>query len=145
MLDGSNKYACEVCHVKPEAEWRFYLSKLPRVLTIHLNLLQFTELRAAAKIPVASDCPFRTSFDDWTTAKCAKTAPVHQLTAIIVHHGGYSTSGHYYAFIHKQELAQWYKFDDSIVTTTTEESIEKLLLFSPKTKKAYLLFYSASE
>lgn len=144
MLDGSNKYACEVCLTKTEAERRFFLSKLPRVLTIHLKLFQFTEHAAGVKIPVATACPWEMRFKQWSTQECARSDSLYRLTAIIVHNGGYSTSGHYYAFIRR--ASQWFKFDDSTVTCTNETTIESFLFFSCRTKKtAYLLFYSADD
>lgn len=143
LLDGTNKYACEFCLTKTEAERRFFLSKIPPVFTIHLKLFQFTAMRAGAKIPVATPCPFRMRFNKWCTAKYAKTAPMYELTAVIVHNGGFSTSGHYYSFVKERESGQWYRCDDATVTVESEEHIESILFSSAKSKKTgYLLFYS---
>ena len=147
MLTGTDKYACEVCNTKTEAERRFLLSKMPRVFTIHLKLFQFTAHRAGAKIPVATPCPLRMRFDNWCTKDCAQKAPWYKLTGIIVHTGGYASSGHYVAYLLKQEFKQWYCFDDSIVSPVTVQTIEELLLYQPtRTRKTnYLCFYTAEE
>lgn len=146
MLNGTNKYACEVCLTKTEAERRFFLKKIPPVFTIHLKLFQFTATRAGAKIPVATPCPFRMRFNRWCTKEYEKTTPTYELTAVIVHNGGFSTSGHYYAFIKNREWNQWYRFDDATVTEESEAQIESLLFSSAKSKKTgYLLFYSTAD
>ncbi len=147
MLTGTDKYACEVCNTKTEAERRFMLSKMPPVFTVHLKLFQFTAHRAGAKIPVATPCPFRMRFDDWCTEECSKKAPWYHLTGIIVHTGGYASSGHYVAYLLKREFKQWYCFDDSIVSPVTEQTIEDLLLYkAEKSRKTnYICFYTAEE
>lgn len=142
MLCGRDKYACETCHTKTEAERRLYLSKVPPVLTIHLKLFQFTATMEGAKIPVSTPCPMRMRFQRWCTKSCGEKAGRYELTGIIVHAGGCSTSGHYYAYV--KVHGRWFLFDDSNVAGVEEEEIKEALFSSVKSKKTgYLLFYSA--
>lgn len=61
------------------------------------------------------------------------------LYATVVHYGTSVDSGHYYTFA--KDSTSWYKFNDSAVCKTTEQSLH--LLKPPET--AYILFYSRED
>lgn len=151
MLNGNNKYACETCHTKTEAERRFYLSYLPEVVTIHLKLFQYctdeiTGGVTMGKIGVATPAPFRMKFDEWCNGNSNNNGnkDTYALTGIIVHTGGCSTSGHYYSFVYSKEMDTWFKCDDSKVTNVAEEDIEMELFYGSGRSRetGYLLFYT---
>ena len=54
-----------------------------------------------------------------------------EVYAIIVHAGGTSWSGHYYAYVKVGD--SWYKMDDSHVTRVSEDAVFN--------QNAYLIFY----
>lgn len=145
QLCGDNKYQCEQCQTHCEARRWWQLAALPQVLTVHLKLFAFDEpiSGAGGKVPVAMSCPMRMKFGDWCSPKCVEKDDEYRLTSVIVHEGTAASSGHYYSYVYRRESGEWYCFDDSIVTTISEDELSKTLFTSMRSRRtAYLLFYS---
>ena len=64
----------------------------------------------------------------------------YNLTGIIVHVGGSSSSGHYTAYVKKplSQSSQWYHMDDSFVEAVSEKTVLQQ-------RDAYILFYCRTE
>lgn len=142
IMDGSNKYSCDYCCTYQEARQHWRISKIPPLFTVHLKLFAFASGRPlGAKVAAAMPCPFRLQLRKWCTEDCEQRDFMYHLTSVIVHDGGSSSSGHYYAYIKVPRIG-WHCFDDGDVTVTDEEEIRRLLFTSLVSRTtAYLLFY----
>lgn len=148
QLCGDNKYQCEECQTHCEARRWWQLAKLPQVLTVHLKLFAFDEpiSGAGGKVPVAMSCPMRMKFGDWCSPKCIEKDDEYRLTSVIVHEGNAASSGHYYSYVYRREVDEWYCFDDSTVSPISEDELSKTLFTSMRSRRtAYLLFYTRVE
>ncbi|GAM17761.1 hypothetical protein SAMD00019534_009360 [Acytostelium subglobosum LB1] len=63
----------------------------------------------------------------------------YELTAVLTHQGRFADSGHYVAWVKKEDNV-WMKFDDSIVSTHNNEDIKKLF-GGGEWHMAYILIY----
>lgn len=164
-LNSDNKYRCSECGCFTEAERRILFSKLPRVMTIHLNRFatQTRGLDSAVtvrKVTGNISIPLTLCFEHWATAKCPRADRMYHLFAVIFHSGSTCTSGHYTACIRADECApkagsceqdkasttagQWFFFDDEVVEKMRQEQL--LNLISPLTvgsNTPYILFYTS--
>jgi ubiquitin C-terminal hydrolase len=99
-LEGSNKYLCEHCKVRSNARKRFLLDSLPQVATFQLK--RFTNsLRKIGKF-----IQFPLTIDLGRHLE-APHKGIMKLYALVVHAGGSSYSGHYYAFVRVGD--DWFK------------------------------------
>lgn len=67
------------------------------------------------------------------------TSGLYEVFAVVTHKGRTSDSGHYVSWT-KQANGEWFKFDDDVVTRTTEDQI-KALSGGGDHDSAYLIFY----
>jgi ubiquitin C-terminal hydrolase len=58
----------------------------------------------------------------------------------VVNHVGLIDQGHYYSFIKDKSLNSWFKYNDELVSSSSEDLISKEC-FGGKNNNAYLLFY----
>lgn len=164
-LNSDNKYKCSECGCFTEAERSILFSKLPQVMTVHLNRFA-THTRglhsavAVRKVTGNVAIPMTLCFERWATAKCPRADRTYHLSAIIFHSGSTCTSGHYTACIRASECVgrtgsceqdradttagQWLFFDDEVVEKMSQEQL--LHLLSPLTygsNTPYILFYTS--
>lgn len=149
-LRGDDKYACDTCGTRTEAERRILIAEIPPVFTIHLMLFRFTTNSIAnhssEKVQTTTPCPFRMNFSRWCTKACKDMTTKYLLSAVIVHEGISAVAGHYYSYVLKKDEKHWYLFDDRRVKPVTEDMIRRLLFRVAKTKRtAYILFYSKDD
>lgn len=143
MMDGNNKYACEVCHSHQEARQFWRLSSVPPLLTLHLKLFAYSPTRPiGAKIPAAMPCPFSLQLSRWCTPTCEEGVAMYYLSSIIVHEGGTASSGHYFAYVNVPKVG-WYVFDDADVQPVTEDEIRREIFTSLQERcTPYILIYT---
>lgn len=149
-LDGANKYSCERCCAQTEALRTIRLAVLPPVLTIHLNRFTFNAYGQSVKLNVHVPAPRTLKLTQWCTADCAQRDDMYELFGIVVHSGAFAGAGHYYSYVktawpaHDPSSQSWFVFDDSDVTKTDEEFIDRMLSPAHAThnsSSAYVLFY----
>ncbi|KAJ8900957.1 hypothetical protein NDN08_000254 [Rhodosorus marinus] len=136
----TDKYDCELCLTKTEAERWWQLNTIPPVVTLHLKLFTY-DRNIQGKVAASVRCPQSICFSRWCSNGSGES--MYQLDAVIVHEGSTMTSGHYYAYVNENG---WYCFDDSDVSVIDEASLRRKLFTPVKPKKtAYLLFYRKTD
>ena len=166
VLDGTNKYKCEMGPGKPHmtrATKQFTIEKAPLVLTVQLKrfeyvpfgrgkLNQFVEYPLVLNLsPAMSHAnagkPGRTESAAGKRGATqdgpgpanglgSSSQETYQLFGVVVHSGGSMHSGHYYCYV-KGPTGHWYEMDDESVTQCGESAALK--------QRAYLLFYARNE
>nr|XP_046912374.1 ubiquitin carboxyl-terminal hydrolase 48-like [Dermatophagoides farinae] len=122
-LDGTNRYACQICNGLQDAKRFIELRKLPPVL--NLQLLRFESSNGHSR-KISSFLKFPKRLDMSKFVRPEQTNPtnanVYNLFAVLIHEGQTAYSGHYITFIKKDNL--WFKFND--------ENVEQLKDFNLK-------------
>ena len=130
MLTGKNKYKDDLNRLI-DAKKYSKLSSLPPVLVVHLNRFDY-DMTTFERIKLNSQFEF--PFDEMHLE-----GEDYYLRGIVMHTGS-AEFGHY--FSHVKINNEWYTFNDTKVTKTTAEEIQKDAFggksYSPN---AYLLFY----
>ncbi len=154
-LGGENKYWCDSCGHLAEAERSIMFSRLPRVLTVHLN--RFTTRScglpssvAISKVSGNIAIPLTLSLQPWSSRDCPHRDKMYELFAVVFHSGSSCLSGHYTTYVRASECSavlesknhEWILFDDDIVRKVSQATL--LSLLSPLANgsiTAYILFY----
>ncbi|PXF43762.1 Ubiquitin carboxyl-terminal hydrolase 46 [Gracilariopsis chorda] len=146
-LAGVNKYSCDTCNTYTEAQRWWRVEVLPQVLTVHLKLFAFDSpyTGSGGKVAVAMPCPFEMRMSEWCTDECEQKDIEYNLSAVIVHEGNGASSGHYYSYIYRHDKAEWYVYDDSMVSVVSRRELQQKLFTAARSRRtAYLLFYTQS-
>ncbi|XP_059682763.1 ubiquitin carboxyl-terminal hydrolase 38 isoform X4 [Gavia stellata] len=163
ILSGDNKYYCEKCASLQNAEKTMQIIEEPEYLI--LTLLRFSydpkchirrKILDNVSLPLVLELP-PSGADEVT---CPQLVP-YMLSSVVVHSGVSSESGHYYSyarnvtgsgpsgFCHQSTALslldaemprEWFLFNDSRVTFTSFQSVQKITSRFPK-DTAYVLFY----
>jgi hypothetical protein len=128
VLEGSNAYFCENCDGKRRAVKQFQIQELPKYLICQVK--RFTHL--GHKINDNFKFSDQLDVSEFVSDE-TEGSRKYNLYGVICHLGHSMRSGHYVAYIRNPASKFWYKYDDSHVTTVSEEFV-----FS---QKAYLLCY----
>ncbi|KGL87322.1 Ubiquitin carboxyl-terminal hydrolase 38, partial [Charadrius vociferus] len=153
ILSGDNKYYCEKCASLQNAEKAMQIVEEPEYLI--LTLLRFSydpkchirrKILDNVSLPLVLELPVKRS--------TSPLAVVSGGCSVVVHSGVSSESGHYYSYarnvtgpctVVENELdtempREWFLFNDSRVTFTSFQSVQKITSRFPK-DTAYVLFY----
>jgi ubiquitin carboxyl-terminal hydrolase 40 len=102
-LTGDNRYMCELCSKKVDAEKRFYISKVPPVLTFTLNRFKFNPKKMEReKLQTPFAFPMELDMSSYITPEAlsiVKGDAIYDLFSVIIHSGS-ASGGHYTAYIH---------------------------------------------
>ncbi|KAI1892727.1 hypothetical protein AGOR_G00136520 [Albula goreensis] len=130
-LGEHDPWYCPNCKKHQQATKKFDLWSLPRILVVHLKRFSYNRCWRD-KLDTVVDFPIRDL--NMSEFVCdPKASPyVYDLIAVSNHYGGMG-GGHYTAFAKNEVDEKWYYFDDSSVSSATEDQIV--------TKAAYVLFY----
>ncbi|XP_023659927.1 ubiquitin carboxyl-terminal hydrolase 4 [Paramormyrops kingsleyae] len=130
-LGEHDPWYCPTCKKHQQANKKFDLWSLPRVLVVHLKRFSYNRCWRD-KLDTVVDFPIRDL--NMSEFVCdPKAGPyVYDLIAVSNHYGGMG-GGHYTAYAKNKIDGKWYYFDDSSVSSATEDQIV--------TKAAYVLFY----
>ncbi|CAL1578173.1 unnamed protein product [Knipowitschia caucasica] len=122
---------CPTCKKHQQATKKFDLWSLPRILVVHLKRFSYNRCWRD-KLDTVVDFPIRDL--NMSEFVCdPKAGPyVYDLIAVSNHYGGMG-GGHYTAYGKNKMDGKWYYFDDSSVSSASEDQIV--------TKAAYVLFY----
>jgi len=140
-LSDSERFFCNNCKNKQRSTKKFWIRRLPNVLCLHLKRFRWspysrTKLDNHIEFPLhgLDMSPFLLS--NLHETRCSNSgSSLYDLAAVIVHHGSGAGSGHYTAFVVKDN--HWFHFNDSTVLATDHETVTK--------SKAYILFYIQRE
>ncbi|KAG7495009.1 ubiquitin carboxyl-terminal hydrolase 4 [Solea senegalensis] len=130
-LGEHDPWYCPTCKKHQQATKKFDLWSLPRILVVHLKRFSYNRCWRD-KLDTVVDFPIRDL--NMSEFVCdPKAGPyVYDLIAVSNHYGGMG-GGHYTAYGKNKMDGNWYYFDDSSVSSATEDQIV--------TKAAYVLFY----
>jgi len=149
-LDGHNKFMCNNCQSKFDAERRVEISKLPDVLNIQLarftwdmKTLNKKKLKDAIKVPAQLNFGLEPvssmlSSDLREEAVAKDNDPqspfLYKLTSVLNHKGPSAHSGHYTADILVREKEDsWFHFDDDSITPSGD--------MNRGSRNAYMIVY----
>uniref|UniRef100_A0A915CTD4 Ubiquitin carboxyl-terminal hydrolase n=1 Tax=Ditylenchus dipsaci TaxID=166011 RepID=A0A915CTD4_9BILA len=145
-LCGDQKYYCENCCSKQEAQKRMRIKKLPRLLALHLKRFKYVEqLNRYTKLSYRVLFPMELRLlnvrDD-----ASNNDRLYDLVAVVVHCGSTPNRGHYITLV--KSHSSWLLFDDDIVDKIDENTIEDFFGLSDSnlqknSESAYILFYAA--
>ncbi|CAG8541215.1 3475_t:CDS:10 [Ambispora gerdemannii] len=149
IMDGDNKYYCEMCGRKVDAIKRACIKTLPNNLILHLKRFDFDmESLKRVKINEQFEFPDRINMEPYTldylmqkesgqleelnSDDTNKSQFEYQLVGVLVHTGS-ADSGHYYSFIKERKPLhpdgsneqKWYQFNDSNVEGFNPKDIPK--------------------
>ena len=131
-LTGDNKYRCEKCMNLCDAQRLIKILQAPAHLILTLKHFRYdSESRLRAKLR------HKVTYDEIVKLRVFD-APVetYRLYAAVVHSGYSMDYGHYFTYACDSKQ-QWYRFNDSYVSSTTLEDFKRLE--PPDTP--YILFY----
>ncbi|ELR15597.1 ubiquitin domain containing protein [Acanthamoeba castellanii str. Neff] len=153
MLQGENKYKCEICQKGRDTLKRCCIAKLPRIMMLHLKRFEF-DLEKMRNVKLNDRCEFPMSLnmepytkeyigrqeldaanlrmsqdrDDDDVPRYPPEYYEYQLVGIVVHQGS-ADSGHYYSFIKERvpleesREAAWFEFNDTNVIPFSADRI----------------------
>jgi len=122
ILDGDDKFSCDACGCKQEAEKRMSIAALPPVLCLHLKRFKYVEqLDQLRKLTHRVVFPFHLKVSN-TTDDCPDADAEYALSAVVVHMGAHVNHGHYVALV--KSAGQWICFDDEQVHGVTEAQVQ---------------------
>ncbi|KXS13937.1 cysteine proteinase [Gonapodya prolifera JEL478] len=139
VLDGDEAWKCPREQTPRTSTKRLCLTRLPNILVVQLKRFHHD---GAFKNKLDQDVDF--PIGGWDLSRYLGDVPgvardeswaeqyTYDLYAVSNHFGGLN-GGHYIAIVRNGYRGEWYKFDDSRVTTISERDV--------KTKAAYILFY----
>ncbi|EAY22349.1 Clan CA, family C19, ubiquitin hydrolase-like cysteine peptidase [Trichomonas vaginalis G3] len=121
-LTGENQYNTEEFGLQDIKLGTEFVS-FPSVLQIHLGRWQYSQKSGTmekinTKFEFSDELDLTKFLAENNSDKDGK--PIYKLTGVLVHSGRYG-GGHYYAYLWNEEKKMWIKFNDSIVTTSTEK------------------------
>uniref|UniRef100_A0A7N9AUR0 Ubiquitin carboxyl-terminal hydrolase n=1 Tax=Mastacembelus armatus TaxID=205130 RepID=A0A7N9AUR0_9TELE len=130
-LGEHDPWYCPTCKKHQQATKKFDLWSLPRILVVHLKRFSYNRCWRD-KLDTVVDFPIRDL--NMSEFVCdPKAGPyIYDLIAVSNHYGGMG-GGHYTAYGKNKMDGKWYYFDDSSVSSASEDQIV--------TKAAYVLFY----
>uniref|UniRef100_A0A672LP20 Ubiquitin carboxyl-terminal hydrolase n=1 Tax=Sinocyclocheilus grahami TaxID=75366 RepID=A0A672LP20_SINGR len=130
-LGEHDPWYCPTCKKHQQATKKFDLWSLPRILVVHLKRFSYNRCWRD-KLDTVVDFPIRDLIMSEFVCDPKADPYVYDLIAVSNHYGGMG-GGHYTAYGKNKMDGKWYYFDDSSVSSSTEDQIV--------TKAAYVLFY----
>nr|CAD2137825.1 unnamed protein product [Meloidogyne enterolobii] len=143
-LCGDQKYLCETCGSKQEAQKRMRIGKLPKLLALHLKRFKYVEtLNRHTKLSYRVLFPMELRLPNVKSTN-GDADKIFDLVAVVVHCGSTPNRGHYITLVKSHYY--WLLFDDDIVDKLEESSIEDFFGLAESnvqknSESAYILFY----
>uniref|UniRef100_A0A914CTM9 ubiquitinyl hydrolase 1 n=1 Tax=Acrobeloides nanus TaxID=290746 RepID=A0A914CTM9_9BILA len=147
-LCGDQKYYCDNCCSKQEAQKRMRIKKLPRLLALHLKRFKYVEqLNRYTKLSYRVLFPMELRLFN-VRDDAQNSDRLYDLVAVVVHCGSTPNRGHYITLVRSHSF--WLLFDDDIVDKIEESTIEDFFGLSDcnvqkNSETAYILFYQARD
>jgi ubiquitin C-terminal hydrolase len=127
-LEENNEWYCPVCKKHQKATKKMEIYKSPHILIVHLK-----RFKNNSKIDTVVDFPINgLDISNYVIEKENNLPQVYDLFAIANHYGGMGF-GHYISYAKNPFDNKWYEFDDSHVSSKSEEDLVG--------SSAYVLFY----
>ncbi|CAI2348114.1 unnamed protein product [Caenorhabditis sp. 36 PRJEB53466] len=156
-LCGDQKYFCETCSSKQEAQKRMRIKKPPQLLALHLKRFKYVDtLNRHTKLSYRVVFPLELRLFN-VSDDAEHGDRLYDLVATVVHCGATPNRGHYITLVKSNSF--WLVFDDDIVEKLEVSSMEEFSGMSSDTsaqmptgnqsspqknsESAYILFYQA--
>uniref|UniRef100_H3DAV3 Ubiquitin carboxyl-terminal hydrolase n=1 Tax=Tetraodon nigroviridis TaxID=99883 RepID=H3DAV3_TETNG len=134
-LGEHDPWYCPTCKKHQQATKKFDLWSLPRILVVHLKRFSYNRCWRD-KLDTVVDFPIRDLNMSEFVCNPKASPYIYDLIAVSNHYGGMG-GGHYTAYCKNKADGRWHYFDDSSVSSASEDQIV--------TKAAYVLFYQRRE
>jgi len=131
QLSSTDTWYCGECKEHVQAYKKFSISRLPKILVVHLKRFSYRGQMSRERIDDVVLFPIN-DFDTSEFVEEKGQNMKYDLFAISNHYGSLG-GGHYTAFVKGRSDNQWYKCDDSSVSRCDASQIV--------TEAAYVLFY----
>ncbi|KAK2513694.1 Usp46 [Columba guinea] len=146
-LCSEQKYYCETCCSKQEAQKRMRVKKLPMILALHLKRFKYMEqLHRYTKLSYRVVFPLELRLFN-TSGDAVNLDRMYDLVAVVVHCGSGPNRGHYITIVKSHGF--WLLFDDDIVEKIDAQAIEEFYGLtsdiSKNSESGYILFYQSRE
>ncbi|CAL2036873.1 unnamed protein product [Caenorhabditis brenneri] len=158
-LCGDQKYFCETCSSKQEAQKRMRIKTPPPVLALHLKRFKYVDsLNRHTKLSYRVVFPLELRLFN-VSDDAVYGDRMYDLVATVVHCGATPNRGHYITLVKSNSF--WLVFDDDIVEKLDVSSMEEFSGMSSDTnipmppgnqstqqknsESAYILFYQARD
>lgn len=147
-LQGDQKYFCETCSSKQEAQKRMRIKRLPQMLALHLKRFKYVDqLSRYTKLSYRVLFPLELRLFNVSDDACNGDR-LYDLVAAVVHCGATPNRGHYITLV--KSTSFWLLFDDDIVDKMDISSMEDFFGLSEggvqkNSESAYILFYQARD
>ncbi|KAJ6668572.1 hypothetical protein lerEdw1_012054 [Lerista edwardsae] len=146
-LCSEQKYYCEICCSKQEAQKRMRVKKLPMILALHLKRFKYMEqLHRYTKLSYRVVFPLELRLFN-TSGDAINLDRMYDLVAVVVHCGSGPNRGHYITIVKSHGF--WLLFDDDIVEKIDAQAIEEFYGLtsdiSKNSESGYILFYQSRE
>ncbi|XP_045863833.1 ubiquitin carboxyl-terminal hydrolase 46-like [Meles meles] len=147
LLCSEQKYYCETCCSKQEAQKRMRVKKLPMILALHLKRFKYMEqLHRYTKLSYRVVFPLELRLFN-TSSDAVNLDRMYDLVAVVVHCGSGPNRGHYITIVKSHGF--WLLFDDDIVEKIDAQAIEEFYGLtsdiSKNSESGYILFYQSRE
>jgi len=126
MMEDDNKYRADGYEELQEARKGVKFLKVPPVLQLHLKRFEYDFMRDVM-VKINDRFEFQPEIDLSQFVENSDGSDVYVLHSVLVHIGDVH-AGHYYVYIRpdlsadsRDSQAQWYKFDDEVVSKVKEE------------------------
>ncbi|KAF1761258.1 hypothetical protein GCK72_009512 [Caenorhabditis remanei] len=156
-LCGDQKYFCETCSSKQEAQKRMRIKKPPQLLALHLKRFKYVDsLNRHTKLSYRVVFPLELRLFN-VSDDAEHGDRMYDLVATVVHCGATPNRGHYITLVKSNSF--WLVFDDDIVEKLDVSSMEEFSGMSTdaniqmppgnqsapqkNSESAYILFYQA--
>jgi len=126
---GENRWFCEKCNSRSDAQRRTGFWQSPDVLVVLLKRFQYSASVGFEKISASINFPKR----DFSLKSSS-----YDLYGIVNHYGSLS-SGHYTAICREESSGKWFMYNDHQVIPILSENIDKEI--NNCSKSCYVLFY----
>ncbi|XP_067947998.1 ubiquitin carboxyl-terminal hydrolase 46-like [Watersipora subatra] len=144
-LRSEQKYYCEVCCSKQEAQKRMRIKKLPQILALHLKRFKYVG-QIQRKLSYRVVFPFELRLFN-TSDDAYNPEQLYDLVAVVVHCGISPNRGHYISLVKSHGL--WLLFDDDTVERVDATQLEDFYGLNSDAQKntetGYILFYQSRE
>ncbi|XP_050442572.1 ubiquitin carboxyl-terminal hydrolase 3-like [Adelges cooleyi] len=136
-LTEGNYYYCKGCNVKQKSTKKFWISRLPNVLCLHLKRFRYVnnqriKVHTPIKFPISSLDMSRFFLKDKDISVVKKEDCLYDLSSVIVHEGNGGGSGHYTSYALTK--GEWFECNDEKIYEVDSSVVENV--------EAYILFYS---
>lgn len=139
-LDGDDMVFCSKCKMKTKTIQQSRLSSAGDLLVVHINL-SIQGKSGIMKLQKTVEIPTSHFLKLYSPAKKRYRKDGYELTAVVMHRGVSTQSGHYTVYV-RNEDDQWFLCNDERVSRVQEEKLPFLQSKKKTTPNPYLLFFS---